>query len=423
MRILFFTHYFPPEGNAPASRTYETCKRWVRDGHEVCVITGVPSAPEGIVYEGYRKRLWPQRERMDGIEVLRVWSYVAPNRRVLRRILNFVSFMISATLSGLFVRRPNVVIATSPQLFCGWAGVLVSRARRLPFVLEIRDLWPDSILAVEALRQGLVIALLYRLEAWMYAAADHIVTVGEGYRRQLLGKGVEPEKLTVIPNGIDTELFYPLPPDPALRKELDLEGRFVCSYLGTIGMACGLRVVLDAAKLLRQRGIHDVVFLMVGDGAAREELEEEARREGLHEVRFLGRQPKRRVPALLAITDAALVHLKREPLFSTVLPSKIFEAAAMARPILLGVEGHAAQLVTENDMGLCFEPENAEQLVEALERLRADPELRRRLGENGHQLVTKSFNRDSLARQFLVLLDTVVGRDARRQLQAGSTAR
>lgn len=423
MRILFFTHYFPPEGNAPASRTYETCKRWVRDGHQVCVITGVPSAPEGIVYEGYRKRFWPQRERMDGIEVLRVWSYVAPNRRVLRRILNFVSFMLTATLSGLFARRPDIVIATSPQLFCGWAGVLVTRARRLPFVLEIRDLWPDSIVAVEALREGFLIRVLYKLEAWMYAAADHIVTVGEGYRRELLAKGADPEKVTVVPNGIDAELFYPLLPDPTLRAELDLQNRFVCSYIGTIGMACGLRVVLDAALLLRQRGIRDVVFLMVGDGAAREQLEAEARAEGLDEVRFLGRQAKNRVPPLLALSDAALVHLKREPLFSTVLPSKIFEAAAMGRPILLGVEGHAAKLVGENDMGLCFEPENAEELVAALVRLRDDPELCRRLGENGQQAVTKSFNRDSLARQFLTLLESLVGRGAQRQVQPGSVAR
>jgi glycosyltransferase involved in cell wall biosynthesis len=257
----------------------------------------------------------------------------------------------------------------------------------------------------------------------MYAAADHIVTVGEGYRRELLAKGAAPDKITVVPNGIDTELFYPIPADPALRAELGLEGRFVCSYLGTIGMACGLRVVLDAARILRERGLHDVVFLMVGDGAAREELEAEARSAGLDAVRFLGRQPKSRVPPLLSLSDAALVHLKREPLFLTVLPSKIFEAAAMGRPILLGVEGHAATLVSESEMGLCFEPENAEQLVAALERLRSDPELRRQLGENGQQLVTKSFNRDSLARQFLTLLESFAGRSARRQVQPGPARR
>jgi len=423
MRILFLTHYFPPEGNAPASRTYETCKRWVRDGHEVVVITGVPSAPEGVVYDGYRRRLAPQRERMDDIEVIRVWSYVAPNKGILRRILNFVSFMVSATIVGLFVRRPDVLIATSPQFFCGWAGVLLSRLRRLPFVLEIRDLWPDSIIAVEALKEGLLIRLVYRLEAWMYAAADHIVTVGEGYRAELLAKGAAPDKVTVVPNGIDAEVFYPLEPDPALQRELGLEKRFVCSYLGTIGMACGLRVVLDAARILRERGVDDVVFLLVGDGAARQDLEAQARAEGLDAVRFLGRQPKSRVPPLLALSNVALVHLKREPLFSTVLPSKIFEAAAMERPILLGVEGHAAKLIKDHDMGLCFEPENAEQLVAALGRLRADPELRRRLGENGRQLVTKSFNRDSLARQFLVLLGSVVDRSSGEQVSPGPVSR
>lgn len=423
MRILFLTHYFPPEGNAPASRTYETCKRWVRDGHDVCVVTGVPSAPDGVVYEGYHQRLRPQRETMDGIEVIRVWSHVAPNKGILRRILNFVSYMLTATVTSLFLRRPDVVIATSPQFFCGWAGVLVSRARRLPFVLEIRDLWPDSIVAVEALREGLLIRLVYKLERWMYAAADQIVTVGEGYRGELLAKGAAPEKVTVVPNGIDTELFYPLPADPSLRRELGLEDRFVCSYLGTIGMACGLRVVLDAARILRDRGVRDVAFLLVGDGAARESLEMEARAEGLDAVRFLGRQPKGRVPPLLAISDVALVHLKREPLFSTVLPSKIFEAAAMGRPILLGVEGHAAKLVRDHEMGLCFEPENAEQLVAGLDRLRGDPELRARLGQNGQQVVTKSFNRDSLARQFLALLERVVGPEAGVEVQPRSAGR
>ncbi len=420
MQILFLTHYFPPEGNAPASRTHETCKRWVRDGHQVCVITGVPSAPDGIVYGGYRRRFAPQREQVDGIEVIRVWSYVAPNRGILRRILNFVTFMVTATLTGLFVRRPDVVIATSPQFFCGWAGVILSRLRRLPFVLEIRDMWPDSIVAVEALREGMLIRVLYRLERWMYAAADHIVTVGEGYRGELLAKGAAPEKVTVVPNGIDTELFYPLPPDPRLKKDLGLEGRFVCSYLGTIGMACGLRVVLEAARILRDRNVRDIVFLLVGDGAAREDLEARARKDDLDAVIFLGQQPKGKIPPLLEITDVALVHLKRESLFGTVMPSKIFEAAAMGRPILLGVEGHAAKLVSDYEMGVCFEPENAEQLVAGLLRLREDPELRKRMGQNGQQLVTKSFNRDSLARQFLSLLGSVVDRSPRTQVQPGS---
>jgi len=408
MRILFLSHYFPPEGNAPAARTHETCKSWVRTGHAVCVITTVPSAPAGIVYQGYRQRLRPQRETIDGIEVIRVWSYIAANKGVLLRILSYVSFMVSATLAGLFVRRPDVVIATSPQFFCGWAGVILTRLRRLPFVLEIRDLWPDSIVAVDAMRQSALIWLLYRLEAWMYAAADHIVTVGEGYRGELLAKGIEPERVSIVSNGIDANLFFAHEPDANLRKELGLEGRFVCSYIGTIGMACGLGVVLEAARILRDRGREDVAFLLVGDGAALADFESEARRDGLHSVYFPGRKPKELIPGLLSLTDVALVHLKREPLFRTVMPSKIFEAAAMGKPILLGVEGVAAKFVNDHELGLCFEPDNPNQLVSALETLRGDPELRRRMGENGKKLVAKRFNRDTLALEFAALLDRVV---------------
>lgn len=410
MRILFFTHYFPPEGNAPAARTHETCRAWVRAGHAVCVITTVPSAPAGIVYEGYRQSLRPQRETIDGIEVLRVWSYIAPNKGILLRILSYASFMVSATLAGLFVQRPDIVIATSPQFFCGWAGVILTRLRRLPFVLEIRDLWPDSIVAVDAMRQRALIWLLYRLEAWMYAAADHLVTVGEGYRGELLNKGVEADRVSIVSNGIDTDLFYARDPDADLRKELGLEGRFVCSYVGTIGMACGLGVVLEAARILRDREREDVAFLLVGDGAALEDLESEAKRDGLHSVHFPGRKPKELIPKLLALTDVALVHLKREPLFRTVMPSKIFEAAAMGKPILLGVEGVAAKLVSDHELGLCFEPDNPDQLVAALETLRGDPELRRRMGENGEQLVAKRFNRETLALEFAALLERVVAK-------------
>ncbi|MDH3521591.1 MAG: glycosyltransferase family 4 protein [Myxococcales bacterium] len=413
MRILYFTHYFFPEGNAPATRVYEMSRRWVRQGHEVTVITGVPNVPDGVAYPGYRNR-WLQRERIEGVDVIRVWTYLAANKGTLRRILNYVSFMGAATLAGLFVRRPQVVIATSPQFFCGWAGVFVSGLRRLPFVLEVRDLWPESIVAVGAMRNPRLIRFLEWLEHRMYAAATRIVTVGEGYRGKLVERSIAPERIEVIPNGVDLEAFQPRAPDAAVRAEWNLGERFVCAYVGTIGMGSGLEVVLRASRRLRALGRDDIRFLLVGDGAVREALESATRAEGLSHVVFTGRLPKSRMPEILAASDACLVHLTRTELFKTVLPSKIFEAAAMQRPIILGVAGFAAELVSEAQAGICIEPENDTELVEAVTKLADDPALARRLGASAYEGIAKRHAYAELAGRYLSNLEKLVAEGASR---------
>lgn len=417
MRILFFSHYFPPEGNAPSSRVHALCKRWVQAGHQVAVITCAPNVPDGKVYDGYRNRL-TQREEIDGIEVVRVWTYLAANAGTVKRIANFVSYMFSAVVRSLALPRPDVIVATSPQFFCGWAGVWASRLKRAPLILEIRDIWPESIVAVGAMRKSRLIRFLEWLERRMYAAATHIVTVGEGYRRQLVDKGVPQDSISVITNGVDGDLFHPREPDAALEAAHDLNGKFICSYIGTIGMACGLEVVLDAAELLKRRGRGDAQFLLVGDGAVRGQLQQQAEERGLENVLFVGRQDKSLMPGYLSISGCCLVHLRRTDLFKTVLPSKIFEASAMARPIVLGVEGDAAELVQASGGGLCIEPENAEQLAHAVERLADDPDLCRRLGQAGRAYVTAHYDRDTLSAAYLEL----IGRFARRpaNVTAGS---
>ncbi|MBI1338481.1 MAG: glycosyltransferase [Phycisphaera sp.] len=403
--VLFFTHYFPPESNAPASRVYEITKRWVREGWKVTVITCAPNAPAGKLFEGYRNRLC-HRETLEGIDVIRVWTYLAPNKGTVRRILNYVSYMVAASLRGLFVKRPDIVIATSPQFFCGWAGVIVSKLRRLRFVLEIRDIWPESIVTVGAMRKGRLIRFLEWLELKMYAAADHVVTVGDGYRKVLIGKGVAEQDITVISNGVDRELFSEVPADVSLIEKHNLQGKFVCSYIGTIGMACGLEVALRASKLLADRGRNDIVFLLVGDGAHREALENQTREQQLTDrVIFTGRQDKSLMPAYLALSGAALVHLHKTDLFATVMPSKIFESAAMARPIILGVTGFAADFIRTAGAGICIEPENAEQLADAVVKLADDPQLARRYGEQGQAYVFKHFDRDRLSADYLELLE------------------
>jgi glycosyltransferase involved in cell wall biosynthesis len=411
MRILFLSHYFFPEGNAPATRVHQMTRCFARAGHQVTVVTGVPNVPDGVVYPGYENR-WRQREQVDGVEVVRVWTFLAANQGTLRRILNYLSFMVSATLAALTLPRPDLVIATSPQFFCGWAGVWVGRLRRRPLVLEIRDLWPESIVAVGAMGHPRLIRLLEWLERRMYAAARRIVTVGEGYQRKLEERGVGTDRIAVIPNGVDLSTFRPRSDEVNIREAYGLGDRFVCSYVGTIGMGCGLGVVLRAARLLRERGRDDVRFLLVGDGAVRQELEREAGAEGLDGVVFIGRQPKQRIPDFIAASDACLVHLTRTKLFETVLPSKIFEAAAMAKPIILGVEGFAAELVGGAEAGLCIEPENEVELVDALTQLARDPALARRLGRSGLDRIAARYDIETLAGVYLDELERLASAGA-----------
>jgi glycosyltransferase involved in cell wall biosynthesis len=400
LRIVFLSHYFPPEGNAPASRVHEMCKRWVRAGHQVTVITSAPNAPSGVVYDGYRNKL-RHVEEIDGIRVIRVWTYVAANRGRIRRIANFLTYMISATIAALLVRRPDVLIATSPQFFCGFAGTIVAALRQLPFLLEIRDIWPESIAAVGAMKKRFALRVLEALEQYMYRSATHIVTVGDGYRQQLSRRGVDPQRVSVVTNGVDREIFKLNADGSDVRRRHNLNGQFVCSYVGTIGMACGLSVVLRAAKLLQEKGRHDIKFMLVGDGAVRETLERNARKADITNVIFTGRVAKSEVPAHLAAADACLVHLRKQELFTTVLPSKMFEASAMGKPIILGVEGFAAELLNRSGGGVCVEPENPEDLVAAVERLADNRAIGHEMGSTGRRYVLRNFDRDQLSRDYI----------------------
>ena len=410
MRVVFFSHYFSPEGNAPASRTYEHCKRWAEAGHQITVITCAPNVPDGVVYEGYQNRIWPQRETIDGVDVIRVWTYLAANSGNTKRILNYVSYMVSAVLCFLFFcRRPNLIIATSPQFFCGWAGTIASWLKWCPFILEIRDIWPESIVTVGALEKtSLLVRVLEVLEKWMYRSANHIVTVGNGYRDNILSKVDVADRISVVTNGVDLDVFSPQEPSKTFRKEHGLEDRFVCSYVGTIGMAHGLGVVVRAAKMLKSLGREDFVFCLVGDGAHRERLETDVLESNLGEmIRFTGRLPKAEMPMVLASSDCLLIHLKKTDLFATVIPSKIFEAMAMERPLIMGVQGESADIVKDSGAGIGMESDNEQQLVDAVLKLKDDDDLRDRLCVNGRKFVGQHFTRDSLAKKMLDVMEQV----------------
>ncbi len=416
MKILFLSHYFPPEANAPASRTFDHCVRWARAGHDVTVVTCAPNCPEGVVYPGYRNRLRRQIEDVEGVRVVRVWSYLAPNAGTLRRIANYISYMFSAAAASLRLPRPDVVVATSPQFFCGWAGVLVSRLKRRPLVLEIRDIWPEGIVAVGALRNRLLLRTLERLEKWLYRAARHIVTVGAGYRSKILERVDVADRISVITNGVDLNFFRPCGPDRSFVDRWKLDGRFVCLYAGTIGMTCGLEVVPKAAELLKRKGRRDVAFCLVGDGALRSRLQQQVKEADLDDmVVFTGRQPKEQMPAILASSDACLVHLRYHEHFEALIPSKIFETMAMGRPIIMGVRGLSLEIVMEANAGLAMQPESPESLAENVERLADDPDLATQLGAAARDYVAEHYNRDRLAARMLELLEQEAATGTRKR--------
>jgi len=410
MRILFLSHYFPPEVNAPATRTYEHCRQWVRMGHEVHVVTCVPNHPRGRPYAGYRRSLSVQRELMDGIRVHRVWTYMAANRGLVRRTLGYVSYMFTAPLACLGIGRPDVLVASSPQFFCACAGLLAAGMLRCPWVFELRDLWPASIAAVGAVRNRAALRVLHALELSLYRRASHVVALTEAFRQDLLSRGVPASKVSVVTNGVAPEDWARIGRQAA-RRRLGMDSRFVVSYVGTLGMAHRLETVLKAAELLREEP--EVHFLLVGDGAERQRLLDMKRRRGLHRVSIVGQVPRHEARLYLAASDAALVVLRRHETFRTVIPSKLFEAMAARVPIVLAVEGEARRVVERAGAGLCVEPENAEALAAAIRRLKSDPALRRRLGESGRRAVCTEFNRHALARRMLGILETLAGGSGR----------
>ena len=403
MRILFLTDNFPPETNAPATRTWEHARVWVADGHEVTVITTAPNFPRGVVYEGY-SNAWYAVEDLEGIRVVRIKTYIAANSGTLRRMLDYLSFGLAAPIATLFQKRPDVIIATSPQFFCALGGWLTSILRWRPWVFELRDLWPDSIVAVGAMKPGIAIRMVEALELFLYRRANAIVSVTHAFKQNLISRGIGRAKISVVTNGVTAGAFARSGDGAETRARAKLQGRTIFGYVGTHGMAHALDTVLDAAELLSDR--QDIGFLFVGDGAEADRLR--ARVEDADNVAFLGSQPRAQMPEIWSACDVALVNLRDTPTFRTVIPSKIFEAMAMGLPILMSLpEGEATGIVTQHEVGITCPPEAPQAMVEAIVQLADDTGLRERLAENG-RATAPLFDRATLARKMLSEIEITI---------------
>jgi hypothetical protein len=402
MRILFLTDNFPPEVNAPASRTYEHCREWAKKGCDVTVITCVPNFPKGKVFEGYRNKLW-QKEVIDGIKVIRVWSYIVPNKGFLKRTLDYISFSVTSFLAGLFVKT-DVIIATSPQFFTALSGRVLAKWKRKPWIMEVRDLWPESIKAVGALKDNLFIRYFEWQEKRCYRSANKIVVVTDTFKREIEKKGISPDKIHVVKNGVNKELFKPTSKDHQLIDDLGIEGKFIVGYIGTHGMAHKLDFILDCAKALDNKD-NNYHFLFIGDGAKKEELQAYNKQLGCSNVTMLDSVSKSEVSRYISILDVCLINLRKSPLFTTVIPSKIFENAGMGIPILLGVEGEAKDIIESYDAGMTYEPENQTDFIEKLKEISISQNLQR--FKEGCLRLSADYDRTRLASDMLDIITHV----------------
>jgi glycosyltransferase involved in cell wall biosynthesis len=395
---------------APAARVSELARYWISSGHDVTVLTGFPNHPTGILHPEYRSRF--RRlvcfEQVDGIKVIRSWLFPLPNRKPHERILNYSSFCVSAAVTGTFIPRPDVVIATSPQLLVGISGWWVSRIKRTRFVLEIRDLWPESLDAVGVgSSQSFLHKSLAGIARFLYRTSDHIVVVTPAFKDHICNHWqIAEKKISVVPNGVETDLFSPIGHNNSARTDLGLDGKFVVSYIGTLGMAHDLGTVIDAAATCSE-SIPDVVFLLVGEGADKEHIVAQVSRRRMRNVLLLPQQQRERIPALVGASDVCLVTLKRSEVFKTVIPTKMLEFMSCAKPVVLAVQGQGRELMKAAGGGICIEPQDPGALFNAIQQLYCDRDLCRRLGQNGRNYISQNLSRAQTAETYISLLDRV----------------
>ncbi len=407
MKILFLTDNFPPEVNAPATRTYEHCREWVKSGAEVTVITCFPNFPQGKVYNGYKNK-WKKTEWIDGIKVIRVWTYITKNEGFILRTLDYISFSITSFFAGIS-EQFDIIVATSPQFFTALAGRTLSFWKRRPWIMEVRDLWPESIKTVGAMKDNVIIRYFEKEEKWCYKSATRIVTVTDRFKTIIKEKGISEDKIKVVKNGANLDLYNPRSKEEGLLTKLNIKNKVVLGYIGTHGMAHNLGFIIDCAKHIMEShpSFH---FLFIGDGAEKNQLLQKVKTENIENVTMLGSITKDEVADHLSLLDVAIINLKKSDLFTTVIPSKIFETSAMEIPILLGVDGEARSIIEQYDAGLFYEPENKGDFIQKVDQLFSDP---RRIDncKAGCRKLARDFDRKILANKMLsIISDSVKGK-------------
>lgn len=406
MRILLVTHYFPPEIGAPQARLSETAAEWAASGDAVTVITGMPNHPTGVVHPEYRgkRRVY---EKKDGYRIVRTWLYATPNEGIVKKTLGHLSFMLTSMLVSKRLTGPaDVVIVSSPTFFSILSAWVHAKRRRAKFVVEVRDLWPGIFVELGVLTNRSIIRVLERLEMAAYRAADLIVVVSEGFRDHIAARGIPAEKIHAIRNGVDLDRFTVAPSSQTVRERLGAaQDETLVLYIGAHGISHGLESVAEAAALLDGK---PVLFVFVGEGATKHALAERVESLDLRNVTMLPGVERNEVPSILAAADICLVPLRDVPLFSTFIPSKMFEYFGAGRAVVGAVRGEPARLLEEGG-AIVVEPGDAPALADAIADLAGDPARREQMGERGRRYVEEHFDRRRLAERYRSLLQRAVG--------------
>jgi len=408
VKIAAICQYFVPEIGAPSARISELAREWVRQGHDVTVVTGLPNHPTGIVPPEYRGT-WFRRESLDGITVFRNWVFATPNEGFVKRTLGHLSFMVSTLLFTLpRARHFDVLVVSSPTFFVVISTWIMSRVWRIPYVFEVRDLWPGIFVELGILKNRAIIGVLEAIEMFLYRGAAQVVVVTDAFGGILRQRGIAADRITTITNGVDVDAYQPAARDTTLRREHGFGDAFVALYIGAHGISQALSALLDAAAALADDP--SIVVVFVGEGAEKKLLQARAAELGLRNVRFFPGQPKARMSEWYATADAVFVPLRNIPMFETFIPSKMFEVLAAERPIVGSVKGEARDILERSGGALLIDPEDAPAIAAAVRRLRADPALGAALGARGGAFVRAHYDRRILARRYLDLLARLVRR-------------
>lgn len=391
MKILILSQYFYPEVGATQNRIYEFAKYLASQGHKTTIITEFPNHPTGIIPKEYKYRLI-EKEFIDRFNIIRVWVFTTKRKNAITRIFFYISYMIMSVIAGMFLcKRYDIVFATSPPLFVGISGCALSKIKKAHFILDIRDLWPESAVVLGELSNQKLIKFIEKIERFLYKKAEAIVAVTKGILNYIYNLGVTDHKLFFIPNGTIPEIFDPKYNDPSLKSKIGLDNKFIVCFAGNHGLAQGLETVIESAKLLQNDP--DITFLFIGEGPAKNRLIEMKNENKLSNVLFLPKISLNKIAYYINMSDVMLVTLKKADIFLGALPSKMFDYMCCAKPIIITIDGEAHELIEKAKAGIFVEPGNAEELANAILKLKNNRYICQEYGKNGRNFVLNGYVR------------------------------
>jgi glycosyltransferase involved in cell wall biosynthesis len=408
MRILYLSQYFPPEAGATQTRAYEMAHNWILLGHSVTMITEFPNHPSGIIPSSYRGKLF-ERTILDGIDVIRVRVKASPKKNYRNRMMFYLTYAFNAILASIFLAKGgyDLLYASSPPLFVGGAALVIRALKHLPLIFEVRDLWPESAVALGELSNSHIISWATKLEESCYRKADLVIVVTQGIFNRLRQRGIPSKKIKLVPNGANTNLFSFSSEDREnIRAELDLEGKFILIYAGIHGLAQRLETIVETARILQ--GDPTIHFIFIGDGPKKFEILSQAKEYHLSNITFLPEKPREQIPGYLSASDVSLVPLRKSEIFKGALPSKIFDAWACERPVIISIDGEARQIVESARGGIYISPEDPLEMSRAIKKLKDSPSERMEMGKNGRKFTIQNYSRKAQAEILITHLVNIV---------------